>query len=215
MSQDIPYTPPSYKLSAFNCPFCHAYANQNWEIPYKPYKGDLVYAISGGFWICQCNHCQEYSIWFQTQMIFPIKNTVPPPNADLPKEIITDYNEAGTILSNSPRGAAALLRLAIQKLCKHLGEEGENINKDIASLVKKGLPKQVQQSLDTVRVVGNAAVHPGNIDFKDSLEIANHLFGLVNVIANVMITQPKQTENLYNKIVPDEKQKEIEDRDSK
>ena len=64
------------------------------------------------------------------------------------------------------------------------------------NLVKKRLSLKVQQSLDIVRVIGNKAVHPGEIDFKDNAEIANKLFHLVNIIANEMITQPKDIDNL-------------------
>src|SRR5690348_4056488 len=94
----------------------------------------------------------------------------------------------GFIYSRSPRGAAALLRLAIQKLCIELGEPGKNLNTDIGSLFRKGLPVTVQQALDAVRVIGNEAVHPGQIDFADTPEITGTLFNLVNFIAEKMIS---------------------------
>jgi hypothetical protein len=134
------------------------------------------------------------------------------PNVDLPPDILRDYDEARSILDASPRGAAALLRLAIQKLCAHLGEAGKNINDDIASLVKKGLDKRVQQALDIVRVVGNDAVHPGQIDLRDDRDAATKLFGLVNLIAEKMITEPKHVEALYGSL-PEVKRQAIEKRD--
>jgi hypothetical protein len=146
-------------------------------------------------------------------MIFPLTSTAPFPNQDLPEDIKRDFEEARQIQSLSPRGSAALLRLCIQKLCIHLGENGKNINKDIASLVSKGLPAKVQQALDIVRVVGNNAVHPGQIDLKDDVEIANSLFGLVNLIGDVMITQPKHIEEMYNTVLPDSHREAIEKRD--
>jgi len=104
--------------------------------------------------------------------------------------------------------------LAIQKLCALLGEKGKNINDDIAALVKKGLPIKVQQALDIVRVVGNNSVHPGQIDLKDDMETANTLFGLVNLIADVMITQPKHVDKIYNTVVPKSQRDAITKRDN-
>ena len=106
------------------------------------------------------------------------------------------------------------MRLAIQKLCAHLGETGKNINQDIASLVKKCLPVQIQKALDIVRVVGNNAVHPGQIDLKDNIEVTIKLFGLINLIVDVMITQPKHVENMYESVVPENLREEIENRDN-
>jgi hypothetical protein len=51
-------------------------------------------------------------------MIEPNIGGVPFPNNDLPEDIKNDYIEARDILNKSPRGSSALLRLAIQKLCK-------------------------------------------------------------------------------------------------
>ncbi len=44
-------------------------------------------------------------------------------------------------------------------------------------------------------------------------EIANKLFELVNIIANIMITQPREIENLYSTL-PEEKLEGIKNRDS-
>lgn len=147
-------------------------------------------------------------------MMFPDIGSAPLPNQDLPPDALTDYEEAQSILSKSPRGAAALLRLAIQKLCAHLGEPGKNINEDIASLARKGLPVQVQQALDAVRVIGNEAVHPGQMEISDSPEIAATLFALVNFIAEKMISEPKAIEQIYGSLPP-EKLAAIQRRDSR
>src|SRR4030095_1883409 len=124
-----------------------------------------------------------------------------------------DYFEASSISTKSPRGAAALLRLAIQKLCIHLGQTGKNINDDIANLVKAGLPAQIQKALDIVRVIGNNAVHPGVIDLNDKPDTVHTLFTLINQIVQDRITQPKEIDSLYNTL-PEEARKAIEKRDT-
>ena len=73
-------------------------------------------------------------------MVYPDFSGIELPNVDFNEDIKADYSEAASILQKSPRGSASLLRLAIQKLCKQLGESGKDINTDIGSLVKKGLP---------------------------------------------------------------------------
>jgi Domain of unknown function (DUF4145) len=127
--------------------------------------------------------------------------TAPPPNVDTPANVLKTYDEAASIASKSPRAAAGLLRLAVQMLCKELGEPGENLNNDIGSLVKIGLPPRVQQSLDIVRVTGNNAVHPGQIDVDDEQVVAS-LFTLLNIIVEYMVSMPKQIDSLYNELPP-------------
>jgi hypothetical protein len=128
-------------------------------------------------------------------------------------EIQDDYNEARLVANASPRSAAALLRLALQKLCKQLGEPGKNINDDIASLVKKGLRSDIQKALDIVRVTGNESVHPGQISMRDNKEVATNLFSLINLIASVMISEPKKIDHLYKTLLPESKRDAIEKRD--
>lgn len=82
----------------------------------------------------------------------------------------------------------------------YLGEPGKNINNDIGSLVRKGLPIQIQQALDTVRVIGNNAVHPGQLDLEDNEDIAKSLFELINIIVDHQIAQPQKIEELYARL---------------
>lgn len=163
--------------------------------------------------ISSCFNCDEVCVWIYDQMVWPRRPGGPLPNLDLPADVRDDYEEASTVLEASPRGAAALLRLAIQKLCKELGESGENINGDIAALVQKGLDKRVQKALDIVRVIGNHAVHPGQIDLRDDRLTAERLFGLVNLVCEKMISEPKHVEAMYGDI-PEELRQAIEERDA-
>jgi hypothetical protein len=160
-----------------------------------------------------CQHCQKTSIWVEDIMHYPDKSNAPLPNPDMPESVLKLYNEASLINNKSPRGAAALLRLSVQVLCTELGEKGENINTDIANLVKKGLPTIVQRSLDIVRVTGNDAVHPGQIDADDPKTV-DRLFELINIIVEYMIALPKRVTGIYSSL-PEDKIKGIENRDKK
>lgn len=209
----LPYTPPALGGDAFNCPRCQAFAHQSWDDAIYQ-VGDLSYAPIPGLQVSFCRRCGHPSIWYMDKLIYPSHTAAPLPNPDLPDEAKGDYEEARAILAQSPRGAAALLRLAIQKLCVHLGESGKNLNGDIASLAKKGLHVKVQQALDAVRVIGNNALHPGQIDIKDDQETAAKLFSLVNLIAEHMISQPKHVEEMYKQL-PEGQREAIERRDKK
>jgi hypothetical protein len=177
-------------------------------------EGEYGYHHLINIHVSQCFSCEEIAIWRYDTLLYPPSRYEIEPNADMDDDIRSDFDEARTILDLSPRGAAALLRLCIQKLCKQLGETGENINADIASLVKKGLDTEIQRALDIVRVVGNEAVHPGAMDLKDDRETAAKLFELVNLIAYDRITRPKSVAALFSTLPPD-KIAGIENRDGK
>ncbi|WP_255839680.1 DUF4145 domain-containing protein [Pseudomonas benzenivorans] len=164
--------------------------------------------------ISECYNCKEISVWVHDHIVYPNTKIDIPANNDLPEHIKQLFEEAREIVSCSPKGAAALLRLCVQYLCKELGESGKNIDKDIAALVAKGLNPLIQKALDVVRVIGNESVHPGEINLNDNKEIAVKLFGLVNIICEQMISQPKQINELYSDL-PKAKLEGIEKRDAK
>ncbi len=199
------HIPPSLQAGAFNCTRCKVFAKQDWFylVGASQPTGFGSQYQNKEFTLSRCNSCGEPTIWHGASMIYPLHSTAEPPSDDFPADVLADYEEARLIANLSPRGAAALLRLALQKLCIHLGESGSNINSDIASLVAKGLPIKVQQALDSVRVVGNEAVHPGSLDLKDDQETVLKLFRLVNFVAHKMITEPKEIEKLYDSLPAD------------
>jgi len=204
----IPYKAPEFEETSFNCPFCSAFAKQSWhQLLYNGGSHGLRESFT-----CFCSHCDEFSIWHKEIMIYPNFAGIESPNQDLNSDIKDDYQEAAEILQKSPRGAAALLRLAVQKLCVQLGEKGD-INNDIGNLVKRGLPIKVQQSLDFLRVIGNEAVHPGQMDLKDNIETASSLFRLINFIAEKLITELKEIEEIYGAL-PENKKEQILKRDA-
>lgn len=217
------YVAPEYAKTAFNCMHCSAYSSQFWSLittkghgtsalplSVPRYSGDIPDAYA----ICWCKHCGHFSFWHNSALVYPNTGEVESPNSDLPSKVTRDYLEAADIVPRSPRGAAALLRLAIQKLCDDLINEEGDLNYKIGKLVEQGLNKKVQQALDVVRVVGNNAVHPGQIDLNDNPEVAQQLFVLVNMIAQQMITEPAEVDAMFESL-PESAKKGIEKRDKK
>jgi len=122
--------------------------------------------------VSRCYSCSKLALWHHQSLVYPAFRAGSSPNEDLDEDIRNDIDEARSILNLSARGAAALLRLAVQKLCKQLGESGKDINNDIQSLVTKGMDPHLQQAFDAVRVIGNEAVHPGELDLRDDRDTA-------------------------------------------
>jgi hypothetical protein len=211
------YITPAYLSKSFHCPHCGVLAAQTWSQHITCKYNDKTLGWTNfnlvNAAIEKCEHCSAFTIWIGEKMVFPLTGNVELANPDLPEDILSDYNEAKNIVNISPRGAAAILRLAIQKMCIHLGEKGKNLNEDVANLVKKGLPVQLQQALDSVRVIGNHSVHPGVIDLKDKPETAFALFGFVNVICDYFITQPKKIAEIFGGL-PEKDKENIAKRDS-
>jgi hypothetical protein len=210
---DTPYTAPTFGETAFNCPHCGAFSNMHWVDNYAGFRGsEPVQHLKSA----HCRRCEDYSLWINEKMTYPSEITVESPNSDLPEDIKQIYMEAAGILNISPTGSAALLRLAVEKLTDFLNAKGKDLNQKIGYLVtEKKLNPKIQKSLDIVRVVGNNAVHPGQIDFTDTQLVAENLFSWVNIIAREMITEPNKVNSTYEKLIPENTKKGIIERDLK
>jgi len=230
---------PRLYEGAFDCPHCRAFSQQLWYTPsardfsikrFKDYLQDWYAeaecdkkpsisdeseqeygSVISNMMVSRCDHCRDVSLWVGTECIFPSFNPVDPPNPDMPEMVKAEYVEAASILHASPRGATALLRLALEKLCGELGYHGK-INTSIGDMVKKGLDPRIQRALDALRVIGNEAVHPGTLDLGDDKDTARKLFTLLNLIVEGMISHDKHVESLYSMLTP-EQIKGIENRD--
>lgn len=212
------YVAPQFERKSFTCPHCGVLAQFHWAQAQHEIKfqGLVAARQPTEVFVAYCQSCQGKMLWLRDKSsataVYPNVSSAPLPHPDMPAALLGDYDEARIICQASPRGAAALLRLILQKLCKELGEKGENLNADIAALVLKGLPQRIQQALDIVRVTGNNAVHPGELDLSDDPEIARRLFALINLIVENRIAEPRQIDALY-KALPASSLEAIQRRD--
>jgi len=218
---------PGYQKPAFKCPRCGALSQMHWGPPMssidlhpsESYERNAIAAIA------ECEVCRECSVWAGThelhrpprsmQMVWPVVSAVgPPPNSDLPDDLLSDYDEARRTISVSPRGGCALARLVIEKLLKdELGAEGKNIFAMIGDLVAKGKAStEVKQALEGIRYLGNEAVHDGDLDLSGDEKTAVTLLMLINMIVQRAITEPKQAQAVFDRIPPNKKDG-IEERD--
>lgn len=212
---------PKFLLDGFHCPNCKAWTQQEWyfmrhETYWQP--NQKTGRISK-FYIAKClkPSCGKISIWTSENevsgsMVYPGETTAPLPIEQMPNDVKEIFEEARQIFEKSPRAAAGLLRLSIQILVPHLGENEKNLNQAIGNLVKKDLPEIIQQALDSLRVIGNNAVHPGQIDVNDDRDTALSLFLILNTIIDRTIVQEKRISEIYEKL-PSSAKEQIKQRD--
>jgi predicted RNA-binding Zn-ribbon protein involved in translation (DUF1610 family) len=202
------YVAPASHLEAFTCPHCGVIAHQTWTRFTVQYAG----APDGNVTFSRCQHCGAECIWRFDRMIDPSGWIGPTPHEQMPENVLEFYTEASEIGGRSPRAAAALLRLGLQTLIDDLRPGGGDINAKIGALVKDGLDPDVQLAMDVVRVVGNNAVHPGELQIDDDPSLVPAMFELVNMIVEQMIARPGKLRALFEKL-PDRARDAIGRRD--
>lgn len=169
-----------------------------------------------------CQGCDNHSLWVPVttsnsaltlistdyRLVYPGISQAPHPEENMPADIEIDFEEARQVFGHSPRAAAALLRLCVQKLCQELlGKKGD-IHKQIGELVDKGLPSRVLKAFDTIRIFGNESVHPGTVNLNDTPDVALALFSLLNMAVRHCITEDKELEAI-RALTPEAKRREI------
>ena len=210
------YVKPEKDKYIYTCPHCNTLSQMQRETHYfdndtEPGNYGMI-IVHNKLTIHRCLCCEKKILWIDDTYIYP-DIVSEEANPDMPNSVKQLYNEAALISNKSPRAACALLRLAVDKLCLELGETDRDINKNIGALVKRGLSQDVQQALDIVRVVGNKAVHPGQIAFDvDDYATATILMHLLNMIVTRMISEPNEINCLYQGL-PESVKKSIEHRD--
>lgn len=169
----------------------------------------------------QCNHCKSNHVFLVTElpyetppknfegwpppvikkqpqnilMLYPKNSSAPPPQENMPEEVLALYKEAASIVSDSPSAACLLIRKALEVLLADLTNE-TNLNKMITIItedVTKPWAKQLTPLLTSIRLIGNDAVHPREINRADNEQTALTLFSFLNICVDKLISQPLKT----------------------
>jgi hypothetical protein len=161
------------------------------------YAGGVPNRTDNALRIVECQACHGRSYWVDEQMAWPRPVSGPPPNDDLTEDLRGLYVEAAEVGPISPRAAAALLRLLIDRLVAGLGEADGALFDRIGRLADQGIvPRRVIDAMDSVRVVGNEAVHEGQLHPEDNERVLSVLFVIVNAIVENTTTMERVTSEL-------------------
>ena len=109
------------------------------------------------------------------------------------QEYSEDFEQAATILNKSPRAAAALIRVCIQKMIPLLKNTGKNLDENISSLVGKGLEVEIGQAMDVLQVIRKNPVQENHIDLRAETAMATMMFeSLKEILERRMLKNPDE-----------------------
>src|ERR1700730_15976123 len=108
--------------------------------------------------ISNCHSCNGFSLWVGGLLVFPTRID------KTPELVEQDLEEAAAILNKFPRGAAALMRVCIQRLVPLLEENGKELNQRVSSLVRKGLEMEMQQAKEVLQVLRSDPVQLSKLE---------------------------------------------------
>ncbi|MFQ6486123.1 DUF4145 domain-containing protein [Brachybacterium epidermidis] len=232
-------THPSHGSPSFACPHCQTQAQQDWSesvwVKLAKHSGSTRWRTIDR---SECHVCEKEAIWFRTElsaptvagglspgaqtpdelwtMIWPPTAAGEPPHKQLPESLRDLYEEARAVAVFSPRAAAALLRLLTEDLVRQFADPNATLNDNIGALVRDGkLGSHDQQMADYLRITGNRAVHPGQVDDVDgeASRRADLMFTFINLLVERFIALPERIAEAYAQL-PEGARAAVERRDS-
>lgn len=233
------HTAPSYGSRSFACPHCQTHAQQVWTasvwVESEDYAGSTRWETVDR---SECHVCQNEAIWLRTEyrtpaatgglnpasqapdeswtMIWPPSTAGAPPHESLPENLRDLYEEARAVAVFSPRAAAALLRLLTETLVRQFADSRASLNDNIGTLVRDGkLGPREQQMADYLRITGNSAVHPGQVDDAngEAGRRTELMFAFINLLVERFIALPERTAEAYAQL-PEGARAAVDRRDS-
>lgn len=212
MSEELESRVPARDKSAFDCPRCGAYANQDWSVLTRKHFSDPFddSAVEYGVWrTAQCARCKEWSVWRDDRLMFPVAGLAPLPHPNMPPEAKLLYEEAREVVGISRRAGTALARAALERLLRTLDPGAGNIV--LAARIERIIPRvpeSLGQMLTVIRIAGNASLHVN--DEPDDVmvlvldpgetEVVELIFEAINDLVEAQIAKPNKVASLYSKI---------------
>ena len=139
-------------IRTFLCPSCSRYILQLVKEPTHPgYTG-----LSPGSRLPAPEHAVS-------SLVHPKATNRQPVPAEVPEEFTEDYREACLVLADSPKASGALSRRGLQHILqeKSDAQTQNNLAKTIGEVIDDPkTPRDVADSLDMVRNIGNFSAHP-------------------------------------------------------
>ena len=139
-------------IRTFLCPSCNRYVIQLVKEPTLPgYTGSPL----GAHFPAPASAVSS--------LIHPKATNRQPVPAEVPEEFTADYKEACLVLADSPKASAALSRRGLQHILqeKSDAQTQNNLAKTIGEVIDDPkTPRDVADSLDMVRNIGNFSAHP-------------------------------------------------------
>lgn len=206
-------TPPVFQGERFTCPFCGAYAGMEWRKLSTP-AGSWE---SNDLFVSLCASCRWCTVWRapnanvdDSSILWPRTRGGIGPHAEMPEAARAVYEEARAVAELSPRASVALLRLALDVLLREVvdGAGAKPLDAVIGLAVKQGLTPAVWAAMESLRVIGNDAVHPKQLVLDETDEPAKitALCRLLNLIVEQLVSAPRLALQVFDTLPDSAKQ---------